>query len=203
MRTCDVVVQGMDALKDGDLILPQLQWGAPSVVAHLAGKLKFGDDDLLPPAQGGEVLVQQLHIQALGRFVVDVSLGGAGRGLAVQALEVVVHSHRVGIDAPALELLRDLHGGGGLARTRGPGEQHHGALVQIAQDAVCGQGHPLGIRLVALLQKLGDIGLDPSVDLLKLIGHWFKPPGRSAGSRPSAPELWRTSPNSHGDTWGW
>ena len=150
MASGDLVVEGVDALKDGDLILAQLQGRAPAVVAHLADELILGDHDLLPVGQGGKVAGEQLHVQALGGFIVDVPLGGAGRGAGVDGGKVVIHRHGVGVDSPPLQLLRDLHGSGGLARTGRAGEQHNGTALDVGQDLIRRQRDPLAVILVAL-----------------------------------------------------
>ena len=162
----NVVVEGVDALENGDLVLFQLQGGAQAVVAHLAGKLKLGDEDFLPPAQGGKVLAEQLHVQAEGRLVVDAAVGGAGDGGGVLGEEVVVHGHRPGVHPPAEQLLGNFHGRGGLARARGAGQQHDGAVLQVGQDSVRRQRYPLGVVLVALGQKFRRITSGAPVDLL-------------------------------------
>ena len=91
--------------------------------AHLPGKLKLGDEDLLPPVQQPEMLVEQIHVQQEGGFVVDVPVPVPGAGLRVQGLEVVVHSDGVGVDAQLLQLGLDLLGRGGLAAAGGAAEQ--------------------------------------------------------------------------------
>ena len=139
MTAGDIVVQGVDALKDSDLVFLQPERGAQAVVAHLAGELVPGNDDFLSPGQGGEVPVQQLHVQEQGGLIVDDAIGGAGGGFGVHGEKVVVHRHRPGAHTPALKLLGDFHGRGGFARPGGTGQQHDGAAVQIAQNPVRGQ----------------------------------------------------------------
>ena len=167
----DVVIEGVNALEDGDLVFVQLQQGAPAVVAHLPGKLKLGHHHPLPPGELGEGVVQQVHVQQQGGFVVDVPLGGAGRGAAVESLEVVVHGDGVGVDAPPLQLLLQLEGRGGLARAGGAGQQHHRALRHSRKDAVGDVLQPLLIAGVALGEKGLGVGLDLLVDLGQLVGH--------------------------------
>ena len=113
MAAGDAVVQGVDALEDGNLVFPQGQGAAQAVVAHLPGKLKLGHQHLLPPGQGGKVPVQQIHVQAQGGLKVQAPLGGAG-GSGVQGFEIVIQGHRMAVHAPPPELLRDFHGSGGL-----------------------------------------------------------------------------------------
>ena len=227
MAAGDVVVEGVDALEHHDLILAQLQGSGPAVIAHMPGKLILRNPDLLPFGQGGEVPVQQLHIQAQGGFVVDVPLRGPGSGAGVDGMKVVVHRHRVGVDPPALELLGDLHGGGGLSGAGGAGEEHDGAAFQIGEDFIRGQGHPLGVVVVALGQELLDVRLDAAVDLLQLISHGKNSflsigcvqiralgmltcqagpksgPGKRPRFRPSGPESCPGRTGSRGGTWGW
>ena len=166
MAAGDAVVEGMDPFKHHDLVFPQTERSPPAVVAHLADKLIFGDQDLLPPAQGGKMAVQQLHVQAERRLKIQFPLRGAGRSLGIGRLEVVVHGHRVGVHPPPPELLRDLHGSGGLAGAGGAGQQDDGAGLQIGQDLIRGQRDALRVVLVALRQKFCHIALDAAVDLL-------------------------------------
>ena len=81
----NVVVEGVDALEDGDLMsfpaagVPRLSlriWRANSkwgTMTHSPGQLVKG-------------LVQQLHVQQFGGLVVDVPLRRAGGGPAVEGL---------------------------------------------------------------------------------------------------------------------
>ena len=87
----DHIVQGVDALKDSQLVGPQLQRLRQDVGAHLSGELVLGHVDGLPPVQHGEVSVQQLDVEAEGRLVVDGALPVPGRRLRVDGVEVVVH----------------------------------------------------------------------------------------------------------------
>ena len=178
----DVVIEGVDALENGDLVLVQLQKGAPAVVAHLAGKLILGHHHPLAPGQLGESLVQQVQVQQHRRLVVDVPLGGAGGGLAVEGLIVVVHGDGVGVHPPALQLLLQLEGGGGLARAGGAGQQHDGADLHPLQNTVHRRVNAALIGGVAGLQKSLGIGAEALVDLLQLIGH-RGPPYRAPWKR--------------------
>ena len=166
MAASDAVVEGVDPFKHHNLVFPQPERGPPAVVAHLADKLILGDQDLLPPAQGSKVPVQQLHVQAERGLEIQLSLRGAGRGLWIGGFKVVVHGHRMGVHPPPLELLRDFHGGGGLAGAGWTGQQDDGAGLQVGQDLIRGQRDTLGIVLVALRQKFRHIALDAAVDLL-------------------------------------
>ena len=53
----NVVVQGVNALKNGHLVLIQLQERPLTVVAHLTGKLKFWNEGPVPVGEAGERLV--------------------------------------------------------------------------------------------------------------------------------------------------
>ena len=187
----NVVVEGVNALEDGNLVLPQPQGGAPAVVAHLAGELEVGDDDLLPPGQPVKGLVQQFHVQQFGGLVVDVPLRRAGGRPAVEGLEVVVHGHRVGVDPPALQLPLHLHGRGGLARAGGTGQEHDGALLHPRQDLVHGGVDALLVVGVTLGQKGGRVPPDFFVDLTELIGHVFPPLPSVRGVKLGHPALVR------------
>ena len=167
----DPGVQGMDALEDGDLVLAQLQGSACAVVAHLPGKLKFGNDDLFPPGELGEVLIQQGQVHHLRGLVVDLPVGRAGGGLGVLVDEVVIHGDGVAANAPALQFPADHPRRGGLARAGGPGQQHHGAVLPVAADEVRRRVHLVLKRLVALSHKTGRVPAHRLVDLLELIGH--------------------------------
>ena len=170
MAARNIVIEGVDALEYGYLILAQTQ-GRDGGVPHLAGKGKFGDQDLLPPGQGGKMLIQQVHVQQPGRLVIDLARLRPGRGAVVQRFEIVIHGNRVGIDAPALQLLLHLLGRGGLARAGGAGQKHHRTFIDILDDAVGGTGHLQAVLPVALLQKILYVAPDTPVDLLQLIGH--------------------------------
>ena len=166
MPAGDVVVQGVDALKDGNFVLFQFKGGAQAVIAHLPGELISGNGNLLPLGQGGKMPVQQLHVQKQGRLIVDDSLGGAGCGFGIQGDKVVVHGHGVGVDPTAAQLLGNFHGRGGFARAGRAGQQHDGAALQVGQDPVRRQRHPLGVVLVALGQKFRRITSGAPVNLL-------------------------------------
>ena len=166
MAAGDIVIQGVNALENSDLIFAQLQGESQRIVAHLAGKLEFGDDDLFPLGQSGEVLAEQFHVQTQGRFIVNISVGSAGGSFAVESFKIAVHSHCVGIYSPTLQFFCDFHSCGGFARTGRAGQQDDGTLVQVGEDLISGQGDPLGVVFIALSQKLRDITFDPFVDLL-------------------------------------
>ena len=199
MASGDVVVEGVDALENGDLIGPQGEGPPPGVVAHLAGKLKLGDNDFLPPGELGKSLIQQIHVQQQGRFQIDVTLRRAGRGGAVHGLEVVIQRDGVGGDPPAFQFLLQLEGGGGLAGAGGAGEQHDGTLVPPLEDGVGGLGNALLILLVALGQEGGWIVAEGLPDLLELIGQgshsfrWARKAAVFSLMERSFSRLWRYS----------
>ena len=175
----------MDALEDGQLILPQAQGLGEDVRAHLPGELILGDVDGLPPVQHGEVAVEKVDVQAEGGLVVDGPLPVAGGGLRVDGVEVVVHGDGVGLHAGLVQELLDLHGGGGLAGAGGAGEQDDVGLVPVARDALGGQLQlALELRLGALHEGLGVI-LCQLIDVLQRVSHRNSPfvirsmPGRS------------------------
>ena len=216
-----VVVEGVDALEDGHLVLPQAEGGAHLVVAHLPGELEVGHHDGLPLGELGEVGVEQVHVQAFGGLKVDGPIGGAGDGLGVKGLEVVVQGDGVGQDPPPLQLLLDLQGGGGFPRPGGAGEQDDGAQGEVGQDGIRRLAHLLGVLGVALLQKPVHILVDAAVDLLQLIGHcsasfqarqgtksqsgnkWGSQAGPVTPRRLFPREWCRWCAGTPGDTWGW
>ena len=114
----DDVVEGVDALEDGDFIRTQLEGVGLDGGAHLPGKLELGDEDFLTLVQHIEVPVEQVHIQAEGGFIVDLALPVPGAGLRVYGLEVVVQGDGVGVDAHFLQLCLDLLGRGGFPAAR-------------------------------------------------------------------------------------
>ena len=68
----DVVVEGVDALEDGDLVLTQLQ-GVPRLSLRIwRANSNLGDHYPLPVGELGEGVVQQVHVQEPGRLVVNV-----------------------------------------------------------------------------------------------------------------------------------
>ena len=155
----------MDALENGDLVIAQLEGLALNIRAHLPGELKLGNQDLLPPVQGGKVLVEQVHVHAEGGLVVDLPLPVPGRCLRVHGLEIVVHADGVGVDAHLLQLGLDLLGGGGLAAAGWAGEQDDPGFGQVVRD-LPGRGLDLPVvGLVALLRKALGVAADGVVDL--------------------------------------
>ena len=164
-------VQGVDALENGHLVLPQLQGGAPAVVAHLPGKLKPGHQNPLAPGQLGEVLVQQLQVHHLRRLVVDGAVGRAGHPVGIGADEVVVHGYRVGAHPPALQLLAELFRRRRLARAGGAGQQHHRAFLHVLADLFRGPGDLVLIAPVALLHELHRVPPHGGVDVSKFVCH--------------------------------
>ena len=176
----DDVVQGVDALEDGDLIVSQPQGLGENVGAHLAGEFKFGHVNGPALVQHGEVAVQQVDVQTEGGFVVDGPIPVPGGGLRVHGVEVVVHGDGVGYNPHLLELLFNLHGGGGLAGAGGAGEEHDMGLPPAGGNFLGGPPHLLGVGAVAPLGKALGIGADLFVDLPQgvghgegLLSHWF------------------------------
>ena len=157
----------MDALEDGDLVLPQLERAAFDGGTHLPGKLKLRDIDLFATVQHPEVPVEQVHIQVEGGLVVDLPLPVSGHCLRVHRLEVVVHGDGVGGDAHLLELGLDFLGRGGLAGSGGAAQKDNPALGQVVRDL---PGRLLNLPVVgrvALLYKALGVAADRLVDLLE------------------------------------
>ena len=111
----DHVVQGVDALENDHLIAAQLDGLGGLLHPHPAGELIFGNKDALALGQHGEVPVQKLHVHAVRGLQIQISLRGAGGGGRVDGLEIIVHGHIVGADAPLFQGFGDFHGRGGLA----------------------------------------------------------------------------------------
>ena len=171
----DHVVQGVDALKDSQLVGPQLQRLRQDVGAHLSGELVLGHVDGLPPVQHGEVSVQQLDVEAEGRLVVDGALPVPGRRLRVDGVEVVVHGDGVGLDAHFLQLLFDLQCRGGLAGAGGAGQQDDAGLLPVIGNLLGRRLHFFGKGGVARLRKALGVRADSVVDLFQGIGHGDAP----------------------------
>ena len=105
----DVVVQSVDALEDDDLVLFELERLGGLEHAHLAGELVLRHEYPLAARELGEVLVEEVHVHALGALEVDVALLGARRSGGVDGAEVVVHADGVGPDPALGQLLSLIH----------------------------------------------------------------------------------------------
>ncbi|MPM72323.1 hypothetical protein SDC9_119296 [bioreactor metagenome] len=125
----DAVVERVDTLKNGNLVLLQPQGCAPAVVAHLTHKLKLGHDDFPARLQIVEVAGHQLAVQIQGRFQINFSVFGARGVFAVDVMEVIIHGYRVGIDPPPTQHLLDFQRGCGFPRAGRAGQQHNAAAA--------------------------------------------------------------------------
>ena len=162
----DDVVQGVDALENRHVVLPQPHGPGEDVRAHLPGKLILRNMNQLPPVQHGEVLVQQVHIQAEGGLIVNGSLPVPGEGLRVHGLEIVVHGNRVGHNAHLHQLFLDFQRGGGLPGAGGAGEEDDVGLPPVIRNLPGGGGHLFRELLIALPGEGGGVAADGFVDLL-------------------------------------
>ena len=159
----------MNPLEDGHFPVSQAQGLGEDVGAHLPGELVLGDVDHLSPVQPGEVLAQQVHVQAEGGLVVHGPLPGPGGRLRVEGLEVVVHGDGVALHAHLLQPLLDLQGRGGLPGAGGAREQDHVGLHLMGGDLPGGGLHLLGKGRVALLGEGGGVAAYGLVDSLQRI----------------------------------
>ena len=119
MRPGYLVIEGVYALENGYLVRAQLERLAGLHDTHLARKLILRHVDALTVGELCEVLVQELHVQALRALEVVIAVGGARSGFGVYGFEVVVEAYGVALYPAVGKLLFYLLGRGGLARARG------------------------------------------------------------------------------------
>ena len=165
----------MDAFKDHDLILVELNGFGRLGDAHSPGKLIFRNEDAFAARKSIKMLIEKLHVQAERRLQIDLSLFGTWCRLGIDGLEIVVHSHIVSPDPFAFERLRDLDGCGGLAASGRPGQQNDGAGFHIGDDQI---GSPVNfphICRIGFLHKAFGIRDSFQVNLFQLIRHCKTP----------------------------
>ena len=86
-------------------------------------------------------------------------------------MEIVVHADIVGVETATVQLLGNLHGCGGLARTRGAGEQDNGAVGTVIQDAFRRKADFFVVGVIRFLNKALRVGNGAEIDLAQIVGH--------------------------------
>ena len=167
----NLVVQGVDALEDDDFIFFQLQRLGRLEHAHLTGELVLRHTDALAACEGGKVLVQKVHVEALRALVVYLPRARAGSRGGVDGAEIVVHTYCIGVYPAAVELGLYFLGSGGLAAAARAGEQHYRAALQVGAYHVRRQRDLRGVARVALGHERGRVGHGAVVYLLEVKRH--------------------------------
>ncbi len=124
------------------------------IIAHLAGKLKLGHHNGLPPlGELGKVGIEQVHIHALGGLKVHQPVGRPGGGFGVQGLEVVVHGDGVGVPRRFSSSSSIFRAVVVLPDPEGPESRTMGLWGEVGQNGVGGLADLLGVLGVAFLKN--------------------------------------------------